>query len=107
MADEQLYDALFLRKIMHFLETDNTGHDLSYYWPLYTYIENFLLYWDEYFPKGKFPIYTDTDVGRSVSAWINELRTDKEFANHQLTINLGHVCDARELELLQHSFADS
>ena len=104
--DKEPYDVHFLSKVKKLLDS----HKLNQlpnrvscdYWELLTYIENFLIYWDEYYPPKSTSMYQNTGVGETVSGWINQNRFDDEYIDLPLTQALGKLADERDKVLTEH-----
>ena len=105
--DNLPYDCRFLIKVNDLL----SAHKLNQlpknvsgnFWELLTYIDNFLIYWDEYYPPETTTMYTDTKVGKSVSGWINEHRFDNEYVDLPLNQALVNLADERDKVIAEHN----
>lgn len=105
--DNEPYDVRFLSQVKNLLET----HKLNQFprrvsgnfWELLTYIDNFLIYWDEYYPPESTTTYTNTPVGKTVSKWINEHRFDNEYVDLPLNQALVNLADERDKIIAEHN----
>lgn len=105
--DNEPYDVRFLSQVKNLLET----HKLNQFprrvsgnfWELLTYIDNFLIYWDEYYPPESTTTYTNTPVGKTVSGWINENRFDNEYVDLPLNQALVNLADERDKIIAEHN----